>query len=93
MRVSVFARDIRLDKLLKPGGIDHLIEEIRRQAFPLHSEEASELFRQGQHLTGTLDEPMPSYIARCKRWWSTLQELGGAFVSHEAMCADLLVEL
>ena len=35
------ARDIRLDRLLRPDGIDHLIEQIRQQAFPLQSEEAS----------------------------------------------------
>ena len=48
------ARDIGLDRLLRYDGIDHLVEEIRKQAFPLQSEEASELFRQGQLLTGPL---------------------------------------
>ena len=48
------AGDIGLPGLLLPDGIDHLIEQIRQQAFPLQSEEASELFRQGQLITGPL---------------------------------------
>ena len=44
------ARDIGLVRLLKPDGINHLMEQIRQQAFPLQYEEASELFRQGQLL-------------------------------------------
>ena len=61
------ARDIGLSALLLPDGIDHVIEQIRWQAFPLQSEQASELFRQGQLITGPLatqqGEPMLSYIA------------------------------
>ena len=48
-------------------------------SFSLSSEEASELFRQGQLITGPpvkqQGEPMLSYIARRKSWWSTLREL------------------
>ena len=91
------ARDIGLERLLKPDGIDHLIEQIRQQEFPLQSEEASELFRQGQLLSGPLakqqGEPMLSYIARRKRWWSTLCELDPDIRLSEAMRANLLVEL
>ena len=91
------ARDIGLNRLLRPDGIDHLIEQIRQQAFPLQSEEASELFRQGQLLSGPLakqpGEPMLSYIARRKRWWSTLCELDPDIRLSEAMRANLLVEL
>ncbi|OLP87405.1 hypothetical protein AK812_SmicGene31376 [Symbiodinium microadriaticum] len=91
------ARDIGLNRLLKPDGIDHLIEQIRQQAFPLQSEEASEFFRQGQLLSGPLakqsGEPMLSYIARRKRWWSTLCELDPDIRLSEAMRANLLVEL
>ena len=91
------ARDIGLNRLLRPDGIDHLIEQIRQQAFPLQSEEASELFRQGQLLSGPLakqpGEPMLSYIARRKRWWSTLCELDPDIRLSEAMHANLLVEL
>ena len=91
------ARDIGLNRLLQPDGIDHLIEQIRQQAFPLQSEEASELFRQGQLLSGPLakqsGEPMLSYIARRKRWWSTLCELDPDIRLSEAMRANLLVEL
>ena len=91
------ARDIGLERLLKPDGIDHLIEQIRQQAFPLQSEEASELFRQGQLLSGPLakqqGEPMLSYIARRKRWWSTLCELDPDIRLSEAMRSNLLVEL
>ena len=91
------ARDIGLNRFLQPDGIDHLIEQIRQQAFPLQSEEASELFRQGQLLSGPLakqtGEPMLSYIARRKRWWSTLCELDPDIRLSEAMRANLLVEL
>ena len=72
------ARHIGLDRLLMPHGIDHLIEQIRQQAFPLQSEEAPGLFRQGQLFTGPqakqAGEPMLSYVARRQRWWATLRE-------------------
>ena len=91
------SRDIVLDKLLKYDGIDHLVEEIRKQAFPLQSEEASELCRQGQLITGPLakqpGEPMLSYIARRKRWWSTIRELTRTSVFVRSLRANLLVEL
>ncbi|OLP77417.1 hypothetical protein AK812_SmicGene42525 [Symbiodinium microadriaticum] len=91
------ARNIGLERLLQHDGIDHLIEQIRQQAFPLQSEEASELFRQGQLLSGPLakqqGEPMLSYIARRKRWWSTLCELDPDIRLSEATRANLLVEL
>ena len=89
--------DIGLQRLLLPDGIDHLIEQIRSQAFPLQSEEASELFCQCQMLTGPLakqqGEPMLSYIARRKRLWSTFRELDPDIRLSEPMRANLLVEL
>ena len=91
------ARDIGLSALLLPDGIDHVIEQIRWQAFPLQSEQASELFRQGQLITGPLatqqGEPMLSYIAVRKRWWSILRELDPVIRLSEPMRANLLVEL
>ena len=87
------SRDIVLDKLLKYDGIDHLVEEIRKQAFPLQSEEASELCRQGQLITGPLakqpGEPMLSYIARRKRWWSTIRELTRTSVCPKLACQPI----
>ena len=54
LRGDVFciARDVGLDRLLRYDGIDYLVEEIWKQAFPSQSEEASELFRHGQLITG-----------------------------------------
>ena len=91
------SRDVGLERLLRHDGIDHLVEDIRRTAFPLQSEEASELFRQGQMLNGPLakqqGETMLSYVARRKQWWSTLRELDPDIRLSEAMRANLLVEL
>ncbi|CAE7256176.1 AGM1 [Symbiodinium natans] len=93
----LIARDIGLERLLKHDGIDLLIQKVKDQAFPLQGEEASELFRQGQLLTGPLSkqsgEPMLSYISRRKRWWVTLRELDPEVRLSEAMRANLLVEL
>ena len=59
------ARDIGLVLLCQYDGIDHPIATIKTHVFPLQSEEASELFRQGQLRTGPLarqkDETMLSY--------------------------------
>ena len=93
----LIARDIGLERLLKHDGIDLLIQKVKDQAFPLQGEEASELFRQGQLLTGPLSkqsgEPMLSYISRRRRWWVTLRELDPEVRLSEAMRANLLVEL
>ncbi|CAE7572904.1 unnamed protein product [Symbiodinium natans] len=74
-----------------------LIQKVKEHAFPVQGEEASELFRQGQLLTGPLSkqpgEPMLSYISRRKRWWTTLRDLDPEVRLSEAMRANLLVEL
>ena len=55
------------------------------------------MFRQRQLITGPFTrqrgEPMLLYIARRKRWWSTLRELDPDMRLSEAMSANRLVEL
>ena len=91
------ARDVGLERLTQQDGIDLLIQKVKEHTFPLQGEEASELFRQGQLLTGPLSkqpgEPMLSYISRRKRWWTTLSELDPEVRLSEATRANLLVEL
>ena len=93
----LIARDIGLDRLCRSDGLEHLIEMVKQHVFPLRSQEASELFRQGQLRTGPLSrqsgEGMLSYVNRRKRWWTTLQELDPEVRLSEAMRANLLVEL
>ena len=93
----LIARDIALDRLCQPDGLEFLLERIKQHVFPLQSQEASELFRVGQLRTGPLSrqqgESMLSYVSRRKRWWVTLQELDGEIKLSEAMRANLLVEL
>ena len=92
----LIARDIGLERLCRNDGLEHLIEMVKQHAFPLRSQEASELFRQGQLRTGPLfrqsGEGMLSYVNRRKRWWTTLQELDPEVRLSEAMRANLLVE-
>ena len=93
----LIARDIGLDRLCQPDGLEFLLERIKQHVFPLQSQDASELFRVGQLRTGPLSrqqgESMLSYVSRRKRWWVTLQELDGEIKLCEAMRANLLVEL
>ena len=44
----LFARDMGLDALATRGGLDELVERIRKMVFPRATEEARELFRSGQ---------------------------------------------
>ena len=93
----LIARDIGLERLCRNDGLEHLIEMVKQHAFPLRSQEASELFRPGQVRTGPLSrqagEGMLSYVNRRKRWWTTLQELYPEVRLSDAMRANLLVEL
>ena len=50
----LIARDIGLDRLCQPDGLEFLLERIKQHVFPLQSQEASELFRVGQLRTGPL---------------------------------------
>ncbi|CAE7249187.1 RE2 [Symbiodinium natans] len=81
----LIARDIGLERLLKHDGIDLLIQKVKDQAFPLQGEEASELFRQGQLLTGPLSkqsgEPMLSEAMRA----NLLVELSGLSRQEQLM--------
>eukprot|EP00439_Symbiodinium_sp_Y106_P023264 s5069_g2.t2 len=87
------ARDIGLERLLQHDCIEFLIQKVKEHAFPLQGEEASELFRQGQLLTGPLSkqagEPMLSHISRRKHWWTTLRELDLEVRLSEATRANL----
>ena len=93
----LIARDIGLDRLCQPDGLEFLLERVKQHVFPLQSQEASELFRVGQLRTGPLSrqqgESMLSYVSRRKRWWVALQKLDGEITLSEAMRANLLVEL
>ena len=74
LRADAFqiARDVGLERLSKCDGIDRLIEASRGKFFPLPSEEASELFRVGQHQDGPFsrwqsDESMLCSVKHRKR--------------------------
>ena len=46
------ARDVGLDQLTAPGGLEHLITQIKAHVFPRAQAEAKELFRAGQRIGG-----------------------------------------
>ena len=48
------ARDMGLETLVAKGGLDELVERIRKMVFPRATEEARELFRTGQRVGGPL---------------------------------------
>ena len=56
------ARDVGLDQLTAPGGLEHLITQIKAHVFPRAQAEAKELFRAGQRIGGL------SYTQRRRRW-------------------------
>ena len=64
----LFARDMGLDALAAKGGLDELLERIRKMVFPRATAEARELFRAGQSAGGPLarqqGESMVSYCSR-----------------------------
>ena len=90
------ARDLGLEKLIVPGGLDLLVDRIRTMVFPRASEEARELFRAGQKvgvLSRQYGESTTSYISRRRRWWRTLQELDPSISLSESMRVELMLEL
>ena len=90
------ARDLGLEKLISPGGLDLLVDRIRAMVFPRASEEARELFRAGQKigvLSRQYGESITSYISRRRRWWRTLQELDPSIALSESMRVELMLKL
>ena len=92
----LLARDIGLERLCKPDGLDHLLERVRQMVFPLAAQEAKELFRQGQLVSGPLSrqpgESMLSLVSRRRRWWAMLTELDPGILLSNTLRADLLLE-
>ena len=91
------ARDLGLDALSEPQGIEMLIKQLRDMVFPRATEEARELFRVGQKPQGALSrqrgESMISYISRRRRWWRTLVEMDPTLSLSEQMRSELMLEL
>ena len=73
------AMDFSVDSLVKDGGIQKLIEAMRKMVFPNTKAEAKELYRAGHKPHGVLSrqagETMLSYISRRRRWWKLLQQM------------------
>ena len=90
------ARDIGIESLTGPGGLDDFINRMREVVFPRATEEARELFRAGQR-QGTLarqaGESMLSYVSRRRRWWKLLKTLDSSIELSEPMRVELLLEL
>ena len=91
------ARDVGLDQLTAPGGLEHLITQITAHVFPRAQEEAKELFRAGQRVGGSSArqslEPMLSYTQRHRRWWKILIELDPSMQLSDSLRRELLIEL
>eukprot|EP00439_Symbiodinium_sp_Y106_P057269 s3685_g8.t1 len=71
-------KDVKDEELDMSDCVQKVLEGLRGDAFCIASD---------------IGEPMLSYIARRKRWWSTLRELVPDIRLSEAMRANLLVEL
>ena len=84
------ARDIGIESLTGPGGLDDFINRMREVVFPRATEEARELFRAGQR-QGTLHRL--SYVSRRRRWWKLLKTLDSSIELSEPTRVELLLEL
>ena len=88
------ARDMGIESLTGPGGLDGFINRMREVVFPRATEEARELFRAGQR-QGTLarqaGESMLSYVSRRRRWWwKLLKTLDSSIELSEPMRRTLI---
>ena len=97
MDAFLLARDVGLETLSQPGGLEQLIGVIRNHVFPRAAEEGKELFRAGQKLGGPLSrqpsESMLSYVQRRRRWWNVLVELDPSMAVSESFRIELMLEL
>ena len=91
------ARDLGLEALTAPGGLQLLVDTVKKTVFPRATEEGRELFRVGQRPGGPLSrqqgESMVSYTSRRRRWWRTLKELDPDIDLSESMRSELMLEL
>ena len=91
------ARDVGLDQLPAPVGLEHLITQIKAHVSPRAQEEAKELFRAGQRTGGPLArqsvELMLSYTQLRRRWWKTLIELDPSMQLSDSLRMELMFEL
>ena len=71
------AKRIGVDELCEPGGIQKLIDEVKKVVYPNAREEAKTLYDHGHRKGGLLNrqggESMLSYIARRRDWWKLLR--------------------
>ena len=91
------ARDVGLGQLTAPGGLEHVITQIKARVFPRAQEEAKELFRAGQRIGGPLArqslEPTLSCTQRRRRWWLTLIELDPSMQLSDSLRMELMLAL
>ena len=90
------ACDVGLDQLPAPGGLEHLITQIKAHVSPRAQEEAKELFRAGQRTGGPLArqsvELMLSYTQLHRRWWKTLIELDPSMQLSDSLRMELMFD-
>ena len=89
----LLARDLGLETLARPGGLERLVEVICNHVFPRALEESKELFRAEQKLSRQPTESMLSYTQRRRRWWTLLVELDPTMMISEAFRTELLLEM
>ena len=82
------AHDIGANVLTQTGGLRKFVDKLRDVDVPRASEEARELFKNGQK-PGSLacqnQESMLSYVSRRRRWWKLLKTLDSSIELSEPM--------
>jgi hypothetical protein len=101
--VFVVAHEVGLSELWQeatgnvPSGITTLISQMKETVFPLATHAAKEIFRQYCKPSGPFSrqirESMKQYVARHRRCWKILKELGPKIEFSECHRADDLLDL
>ena len=90
------AIDIGTDGLIEEGGIELLIEGIRKLVFPVQRHEAKTLLKVGQLARGTMSrqrrESMVKYVLRRRRWWQRLKSMDKEVVVSDSMLGDWMLD-
>ena len=92
----MIAMDVGLTDLMKPTGLEKLVEAMQKHVFPQARAEAKELYRVGHKTSGVLSrhsgESVMSFVSRRRRWWKMLKSMDRTIGLSAEIRGDLMLE-
>ena len=93
---AMIAMDVGLTDLMKPSGLEELVEAMKKHVVPQARAEAKEFYRVGHKTGGILSrqsgESVMNFVSRRRRWWKMLKSMDRTIGLSSEIRGDLMLE-